>query len=151
MKQIYLILCPTVREKMAQYSDQILRYVCQTLNIAVSPYSGPLHEVLELDKRKFITVEKLESKTWREYLDTAISCINDSELVVRVDVGAWQPHSIAEDILEQYCKLTNVRVNGVLIDAADWLAITGKRGPQFVYSQLPDADIYNDKSEDWKE
>lgn len=145
MEQIYLILCPAVQEKMTQHSDQILRYVCQALNIAVPPYSGPLHEVLELDKRKFISVEKLESKTWREYLETAMNCIDDSEMVIRVDVGAWQPHSIADDILEQYCKLINVRVNSILIDAADWLAITGKRDSHFIYNQLP--DVYNDKSE----
>lgn len=147
MKEIYLILCPAVQEKMTQCSDQIIRYICKSLNIAVPPYSGPLHESLEIDKRRFITVEKLESRTWREYLDTAMSCIDDSDLVVRVDVGAFQPHSIAEDILEQYCSLINARINSVLIDAADWLAITSKRGPQFVYSQLPDANICTGGSE----
>lgn len=149
MKQMFLILPPTVQEKMYQYSDQILRYVCQALNIAIPPYSGPLHEALELDKRSFISVKKLESKTWGEYLGTAMKCIDDSEMVVRIDVGAFQPHGIADDILEQYCKLINLDVKGVLIDAADWLAITGQSGPRFVYSQFP--DIYNDRSKNWKE
>lgn len=146
MKQIYLMLSPTVQEKMAQYAVPILRHVCKALNI-----EGPLFFDLSSEPR-FVSVKKLTSKTWREYLETAMDVIDNSERVVRVDVGAWQPHSVADDILEQYCKLIYVRVDGVLIDVADWAAITEMRKHHFIYSQLPDdTDIYNDKSENWKE
>lgn len=147
MKQIYLMLSPTVQEKMAQYKEPILRYVGNALNIAIPPYSRLSHECLESDELRFATVDKLPSRTWHEYLATAMNCIDRCDRAVRVDVGAWQPHSVADDILEKYCKLIDMRVDGVLIDAADWVAITGNRSPHFIYSQLPDADVYSDKSE----
>lgn len=145
MKQIYLMLSPIVREKMAQHADPILRHVCKELNI-----EAPLFFELSSEPR-FVSVEKLTSKTWREYLETAMNVIDNSDRVVRVDVCAWQPHNVADDILEQYCKLIGVHVDGVLIDVEEWMEITEMCEPRFIYSQLPDVDAHNDKSKNWKE
>lgn len=150
MKQYYLMMNKKVREDFDTHSEQILRYICDTLLLDVPPYSSP-HSVCTLGQKQFITVNKLTSRTWQEYLSDAMKQISESEFVIKIEAGPNNERYLQDIILEEYCELTDVRIHTLRIDENAWHRICIGGLPRFVYSQLPDADIYNDKSEDWKE
>lgn len=158
MKQYYLMMDKKAREDFDTHSEQILRYICDTFLIDVAPYahvsdeSGTEYRAFMVgEPSQFITVNKLESRTWQEYLSDAMKNISESEFVVQLEVGSNNGRYLQDIILEKYCKLIGVRVHTLRIDENAWHRICIGGLPSFVYSQLPNADIYNDKSEDWKE
>lgn len=131
MKQIYLIMGERVQKAMPRYSEQIVSYLGKRLGC--SPDSA--------STTRYVNVVKLESKTWREYFDTAMRCIDDSEFVVCLDVGIPMTKGTDELILENYCSLAKVKVNYITIDETSWQRILNDCPFQFCYSMLPDSDI----------
>lgn len=150
MRQFYLMMDKKVREDFDTYSEQILRYICDTFTLDVPPYSS-FHNVRTLEPKIFITVNKLASKTWQEYLSDVMEQISKSEFVISIEVGTANGRYLQDIILEKYCELTGVQIHMLRIDENAWHRICNGELPRFGYSQLPDVDIYNDKSEDWKE
>lgn len=150
MKQYYLIMDKRVRTDFNTHADQILKYVCDTLSIDVLPYAS-CSVISTLEEKRFITVEKLESRTWKEYLSDAMEQISKSDFVVWIEADSNSGRYLQDIILEKYCELTGVKIHTLRIDENTWYRICHNGLPRFIYSQLPDANIYNDKSEDWKE
>lgn len=147
MKQYYLMMDKKARADFDTHSEQILRYICDTLALDVSPYAS-LYDVQKMEKKQFITVNKLESRTWQEYLSDAMRCIAESEFVIRIEVGQNNGAYLQDIILEKYCELIGVQIHTIRIGENNWYRICNGGLPRFVYSQFPDVGISNDKSED---
>lgn len=134
MKHIYLMLSPMIQKQLSHHEDEILRYIRQVLDL--SEDSG-------LDNRRYIGVNKLKSNTWREYFETAMKCIDESEFVVQIKTTADPAiiNPVERSILEKYCDLTHIEIKHIVIPQVEWQRILNDYPATFVYNMLPDVDI----------
>lgn len=152
MRKVYLIAGNEILFKLREGNDAaILNYILGKAQVEVWPYTTPF------SPSKYSNVfvkEKVSDQGWHDHFELAMRKIDECELVIVVKCEGTEI-SIANRILSDYSAITGKPVREVFIskDILDTLLNPKIRVYFNTYTapEEKEVDVYNDKSENWKE
>lgn len=151
MRDVYLIADDEILSKLRVNSDTILNYILGKAQVEVWPYTSPFSPSVYSN---VIVKEKHSSQSWHDHFELAMRKIDECELVIVVKCEGTEI-SIANRILSDYSAITGKPVReafiskdilGTLLNPKIRVYFNTYTGPE-----EKEVDVYNDKSENWKE
>lgn len=151
MRHVYLIANDEILSKLRTNDDSILPYILEKAQIELWPYTTPFSPSRYTD---VVVKEKVSGQSWRDHFELVMRKIDECERVIVVNCEG-EEISIANRILSDYSAITGKPVRDVFI-SKDILSTLLNPKIRVYFSAYPgsekkEVDVYNDKSENWKE